>query len=304
MAHASSRTFINHYRPRRHTGLQEIMCGLNPNEELSRAVTRMSRWIDRRRPRYLNDAERASVEKDPELQSAIRWQAELESSCAQSDDPALPMMLDRQMRNVNNTRRRLQEKRRKEIRQGFSRKQAVIDIERQLTGGAIDDEPAREVLRKEFAMPPEQIALVETFFTWPTSDSLEEEWARRNKAVTAAIQYCGFWEGGPLRGRRKRSMPLDNEARISSAQPPKRMCAERPTISAWEKEFGMVKKHIEAEKPRACFQCFKPYSDYNGVKRHFKSSHLKDRKCNFCDVSVQHEMHLRRHAQEIHRLRT
>jgi hypothetical protein len=89
MSHASSRTFINHYRPRRHVGLQEIMCGLNPNEELSRAVTRTSRWIDRRRPRYLNDAERASVEKDPELQSAIRRQVELKSRCTQSDDPAL-----------------------------------------------------------------------------------------------------------------------------------------------------------------------------------------------------------------------
>ncbi|KAL4783685.1 hypothetical protein BJX76DRAFT_329065 [Aspergillus varians] len=30
MAHASSRTFIKHYRPRRHAGLQEVMCGLDP----------------------------------------------------------------------------------------------------------------------------------------------------------------------------------------------------------------------------------------------------------------------------------
>jgi Protein of unknown function (DUF3435) len=41
-----------------------------PDEEFARAVTRMSRWIDTRRPRYLNinDAERASVERDPELE--------------------------------------------------------------------------------------------------------------------------------------------------------------------------------------------------------------------------------------------
>lgn len=56
------------------------------------------------------------------------------------------------------------------------RKYAVnIDIERQLTGGAVSDEPACEVLRKEFTMPPEQILLVETCFTWPTIDSLEDE---------------------------------------------------------------------------------------------------------------------------------
>ena len=74
-------------------------------------------------------------------------------------------MLEDQERQVHNLRRRLQEKRRKEIRRNFSRNQAVIDIERQLTGGAVSDEPAREVLRKEFAMPSEQILLVETFFT-------------------------------------------------------------------------------------------------------------------------------------------
>ncbi|KAI2825390.1 hypothetical protein CBS147321_1038 [Aspergillus niger] len=211
MNHATSSTFIKHYRPRRHTGLQEIMCGLNPDEEFSRAVTRMSRWIDRRRPRYLSDSDRASVENDPELQSAMRWQYELESQCGdRPHDPALRAMLEDQKRQVHNLRRRLQDKRRKEIRRDFSRKQAVIDIERQLTGGAVSDDPAREVLRKEFAMPSEQILLVETFFTWPITDSLEDEWTRRNKAVAAGIKYCGFQEGGPLRGRPKRSARSSN----------------------------------------------------------------------------------------------
>jgi Protein of unknown function (DUF3435). len=110
MAHATSRTFIKHYRPRRHTGLQEIMCGLNPDEEFSKAVTRMSRWIDRRRPRYLSDADRESVEKDPELQSAIRWQVDLETQCGdRSHDPALRAMLEDQKRHVHNLRRRLQD---------------------------------------------------------------------------------------------------------------------------------------------------------------------------------------------------
>jgi hypothetical protein len=303
MAHASSRTFIKHYRPRRHAEMQEIVCGLNPVEEFSRAVKRMSRWIDTRRPRYLTDAEKASVEKDPELQSAIRWQVELEDRCARSDDPTLRALLEQQERNVNNTRRRLQERRRKEIRQEFSRKQAVIDIERQLTGGAVNDGPAREVLRKEFAMPPEQILLVETFFTWPTSDSLEDEWMRRNRAVAAGVQYCGFLEGGPLRGRPKRPAP-DNEESIADPPAKKQKRPERPTASVWEEKVGAVKKKATADKPSACFQCLKEYSDVYGVKRHFKTSHLQDRKCNFCDLSLQHEMHLRLHAEEVHRLRT
>lgn len=133
------------------------------------------------------------MERDPELQSATRWRADLKTQCEdRADNPALQDMLDDQERKVSDLRRRLQDKRRKEARREFIRKQAVIDIERQLTGGAVSDEPAREVLRKEFIMPPEQILLVETFFTWPTTDSLEDEWERRNKAVAAGVQYCGF----------------------------------------------------------------------------------------------------------------
>ena len=121
MAHASSRTFIKHYRPRRHTGLQEVMCGLNPNEEFSRAITRMSRWIDRRRPRYLNDADRALVEKDPELQSAIQWQVDLETQYDdRPDDSALQVMVEDQERKVKNLHCCLQDRRRKEVRCEFS----------------------------------------------------------------------------------------------------------------------------------------------------------------------------------------
>ncbi|KAJ5504597.1 hypothetical protein N7463_007471 [Penicillium fimorum] len=305
MAHATSRTFIKHYRPRRHTGLQEIMCGLNPDEEFSKAVTRMSRWIDRRRPRYLSDADRESVEKDPELQSAIRWQVDLETQCAdRSQNPALRAMLEDQKRKVHNLRRRLQDKRRKETRRDFSRKQAVIDIERQLTGGAVSDEPAREVLRKEFEMPSEQILLVETFFTWPTTDSLEDEWTRRNKAVAAGIQYCGFQEGGPLRGRRKRSAPSDDND-IDPSPPARKIKTNTPPTSSREEGHTAGGKPIpNVELTFACFQCPKTYSDYNGVKRHFRTSHFTDRKCNFCDLFVLHEMHLRGHADGVHGLRT
>ncbi|KAE8387097.1 C2H2 finger domain protein [Aspergillus alliaceus] len=294
MAHASSRTFVEHYRPRQHTGMLEIVRGLNPDEEFARA----------RRPRYLTAAEKAAVEMDPELQSAIRWKVELKDRCAQSNDPTLRALLEQQKRNVKNTRRRLSWRRRKEIRQEFSRKQAVIDIERQLTGAAaVNDELAREVLRKEFDMPPVHILLVETFFTWSTSDSLEDEWMRRNKAVMAGVQYCGFPEGGPLRGRPK-SPASDNEGSIADPPTKKQKRPERPTVSAWEENVGAVKKKVAADKPSACFQCLKEYSDVYGVKRHFKASHLQDRKCNSCDLLLQHEMHLRRHAQEVHRLRT
>ena len=191
------------------------------------------------------------MEKDPELQSVIRWRTDLKTQCDdRSDDPALQDMLEDQERIVSNMRRRLQDRRRNEARREFRRKQAVIDIERQLTGGAVSDEPARKVLRKEFTMLPEQILLVEIFFTWPTTDSLEDEWERRNKAVAAGIQYCGFQEGGPLRGRPKRSAPSEDEDQVRSPKTQKRTTLEEQPAASWEKEHDSTRKHIlSAEKP-------------------------------------------------------
>ena len=102
-------------------------------------------------------------------------------------DPALQDMLDDQEHKVSNLHHCLQDRQQKEAQCEFSQKQAVIDIKRQLTGGAISDQPVCEVLWKEFTMPPEQILLVEMFFTWPTTDSLEDEWEQYNKAVAAGI---------------------------------------------------------------------------------------------------------------------
>jgi hypothetical protein len=83
--------------------------------------------------------------------------------------------------------------------------------------------------------------LVETFFTWPTSDSLQDEWMRRNEAVMAGIQYCGFPEGGPLRGWPKRPVS-DKEESIAEPSSKKQKRPERPTLSAWEEKLGTVKK--------------------------------------------------------------
>ncbi|PYH95099.1 C2H2 finger domain protein [Aspergillus ellipticus CBS 707.79] len=321
MNHASSRTFVQHYCPRQHAGMQEIMCDLKPNLELLRAVSRMSRWIDQRRPRDLTDADRASVEKNPELQSALRWQFKLESQYNSSNNPTLREILEDQKWKVDNLRRSLQEKQRKEVRRDFSRKQAVIDIEKQLAegaavndiekqlaeGAAVNDEVAHQVLRKDFAMPPQQIGLVKTFFTWPTTDSLEDEWTRRNKAIAAGVEYCGFAEGGPLKGRRlKCSTPSNDENQNTTPPARKRKLDEQSTVILWEKESAALQEDIiHNPRPVVCFQCHKKYSDHNGLKRHFMTSHLQDDRCNFCDdLKFHHEMHLQRHAADVHRLRT
>ncbi|KAJ5701036.1 Zinc finger C2H2 [Penicillium malachiteum] len=92
-------------------------------------------------------------------------------------------------------------------------------------------------------MPSEQISLVETFFTWPTTDSLEDEWTRRNRAVAAAVQYCGFQEGGPLRGRRKLSAPSDN-ANVVPPPPARKIKTAISPKKSWENGYSSDKEDI------------------------------------------------------------
>lgn len=62
MKHATSRTFLDHYLPRNvDTDMQNIMNGREPNTPLMHAIRRISRWIDKRRPRNVSPQERASL---------------------------------------------------------------------------------------------------------------------------------------------------------------------------------------------------------------------------------------------------
>ncbi|KAJ6138765.1 zinc finger protein [Penicillium samsonianum] len=117
--------------------------------------------------------------------------------------------------------------------------------------GAISDKPTREVLRKEFEILSEQILL----------------------------------EGGPLWGRRKRSIPSDNNDIVPSPLA-RKIKPDTPPTTLWENKRTTSQEYIPNIE-----QTF-IYSDYNGVKRHFRTSYLTDRIYNFCDLSVLHEMHL------------
>lgn len=145
------------------------MNGREPNTLLMHAIRRISRWIDKRRPRNVSLQERASLYQHPEYLEAV-WRREDQAEiCRRNPSPRNRSRLDRLVQDVNKTFNRLLRALKKEVRKAFDRKQAVIDIERQLSGTAVHDEEAKEILRTEVKMPPEQIRLLEKLFTWPTS---------------------------------------------------------------------------------------------------------------------------------------
>lgn len=318
MKHAETRTFLNHYLPRHiDTDMQSVMNGRESNKSLMRAITRMSRWIDKRRPRHLTTEQRASLREHPEYVEVVRRLDEQAEACNHDPSEQMRSRRDQLAREKLNTFGRLERALRQKVRKEFDRRQANIDIERQLSGAAIDDEEAKEVLRTD-RMMPEQINLLEKLLTWPTSSSLEAEWQRRNVAVFAISRYCCHLEGGPLRGRRKRPAPSDesDEEQTSMEVRPIKTASVSPEVPQEELLLQKAENYIrKAKKPRRCFQCYadtqlpiyrrtQKYSEYKSTLRHFRKKHLKDRRCHMCSEDLLHEMHLRRHAEDVHRLAT
>ncbi|EDN10985.1 predicted protein [Histoplasma mississippiense (nom. inval.)] len=206
LKHANIRTFLEHYIPRNVClNMQALISGLDPNSPLMRAITRIGRFLDKRRPRHLTDAQKAIVEQDPELQEAIQKRDRVERRAAQTNDPVTIEKLGKLRADVEKTRRRLLYKYRKRVREEFDDEQAVIDIERQLSGEAVDEE-AKETLRDEQLLP-QMIYLFSKLLTWPTSRSVEVELRRRDAGADAVQMYCGVLEGGPRRGRRPKAPP-------------------------------------------------------------------------------------------------
>ncbi|EEH45265.2 uncharacterized protein PADG_01415 [Paracoccidioides brasiliensis Pb18] len=204
LKHASIRTFLDHYIPRTlGINVQPLISGLEPNAPLMRAITRIGRWLDKRRPRHLTDAQKATVEQDPDLQEAIQKRDRAEQRAVQTSSPEAIEKLERLKDDVKKTRNRLLYRYRKQVREEFDDEQAVIDIERQLSGMALGNE-AKETLVEE-QMLLAQIHLLSKLLTWPTSRSVEEELRRRDAGVEALRMYCGVLEGGPRRGRRPKA---------------------------------------------------------------------------------------------------
>ena len=323
MKHASPRTFLNHYHPLQlDTDMIRVICGLDPDVELMRAVTRQSRWRDTRRPRYLTDQQRAQIEDHPELEEARRNLSKIRAQYETQQPSLLPRIQQRE-KEVRNTRKRLQRSLRHQIRENFDEEQAFLDIEAQLSGTVVEEESEDESFLED-TMHPLQLHLLQSLLSYPVSNSLEDEWNRRDMAAAAVVQYCDVREGGPLRGRPKRKFsecatparPISPSLDARSTQNVVNSC-EMP-VSVRGKPLRATKEYLEkSENPEACFQCFaneelpdnvrfQMFHDAGCVTRHFDAIHLKEQSltCKWCEVSLLHRMAFQRHAIDVHHVRS
>ncbi|EED20923.1 C2H2 finger domain protein, putative [Talaromyces stipitatus ATCC 10500] len=305
MNHADTSTFLKHYRPRNHTQMQQVVFGLDADQPWDRALNSMNRNKDKRRPRFLDDTEKALVESDPELQAAIRELDSLQDDYERNPIPELASELAQAQGRVLNTRQRLRYKRLAQVRRDFGPKQAVIDANGQLDGTILPDDGAVEVLPED-DMPLQQVRLVEGLTTVPTVWTLEGEWQRRNVGVEVVTMYCDFQEGGPLRGRPKRKQNVSDDD--TSKKAAKRSNnVENDKLAIAKKKHEQDQKHVKtARKPLICFQCGKKFSQHQSLLRHFRPKHLNDQMCNFCADGKEYleQMHWQNHAAAVHRLNT
>ncbi|OQD84469.1 hypothetical protein PENSOL_c122G04446 [Penicillium solitum] len=130
-------------------------------------------------------------------------------------------------------------------------------------------------------MHPLQLYLVQSLFSYPASNSLEDEWNRRDTGTVAVVQYCDVLEGGLLRGRPKKKAPESASPTGPIAQS-KDLQQTRSDIDSCKvpapvrgKPLRATREYLEtAKQPEACFQCFaseglpdkKNHSNATGVK--------------------------------------
>ncbi|KUL83660.1 hypothetical protein ZTR_11050 [Talaromyces verruculosus] len=306
MYHADTSTFVKHYCPRNHTQMQQVVYGMEEDVLWDHALNGMNRNKDKRRPRFLDDTEKAFVESEPELQEAIRELDYLQDNYEQNPIPELASVVAQAQKRVLNTRQRLRYKRLGQVRREFGPKQAVIDTNGQLDGTILPEDDVVEEVPPDDDMPILQATVLEKLTAVPTVWTLEGEWQRRSEGVDAIIPFCDFREGGPLRGRRKQKRSTtDEDAKERPLQKSKE--EKNDKISTAKTKHEQEQEHIRtAKKPCICFQCGKKFTQHQSLLRHFRPKHLNDQVCNFCADGMEYleRMHWQNHAAAVHRLKT
>jgi hypothetical protein len=297
MVHADSRTFLNHYLPRRITvDTQAIVRGMAPQDEIMRAACRMSRWIDPERPRRLTPEQSASVNQDSRIQRLLRRREKCRGKSSREEE------YKELGKEICNEKQRLRHALRIRIRKNWDREQAERDIQQQLLGVKFGDRVKTKLGRCP-ERTPEHNQLIESLLSLPGS-SLEEEYRRRSTAINAIVAYCKIEEGGTRRIQQVTSSIKRRES--PEAIDPLNAALEAAKVSVYKEK-----------RPTICFMCLGnekapikdrtySFSTSGDLSKHFKLRHLakiqegQEVWCGLCNVQLDNKMHLQRHGHDIH----
>ena len=276
-----------------------------------RAASGMSRTIDRRRPRKLNVAQQAEVNRHPEVKLLRRRQMKLKESIRDEHGPIVNMKgtsvynkYRKAYYDFRNTKRRHEKALLNEIKTRYKREQPVIDIQRQLKGLPLLEE---DTVKVEDYVFTERVRVINALFTFATS-SPENECKRRAEAINALTALCSLQEG--RRFRRPERSTLDT----------KLVQRETPTAVAIQPSLS-ESLPIEC-KPTQCIFCLgqeglpaetrlKCFHSRGDLKKHFHRKHLQHYPENKpidcphprCRVTLANTKHLQNHVEVVHKTR-
>lgn len=193
------------------------------------------------------------------------------------------------------------------LRKEWTDKQAVDDVVRQIRGDGIAHIPEKQATE----MTASQARMIQTL-TAPFTHNLEEQFRRRDEAVSSIADYCGVEE--PLVTKVVAKPDVPPELGSSHAEA---LLKESVTVTAVGQRrkrcFICVGKalRLPTDDPNIAELCRTFYTE-SETARHFRRVHLRhlgeqDRtKCPIClpKVTLKNKMHLQNHAQRVHGIRS
>ena len=281
--------------------------GLKPQTALMRAASGMSRTIDPRRPRKLNLAQQAEVDRYPDvrllrrrLKSLLRNFQDQKRSIASAKGTPIYDHYRQAYQAHRNLRRRHEKVLLTKVKERYKKEQPVIDIQRQLKGLPVAEQEALQTAEYVFE---ERVHAIDALFTFVTS-STKDECQRRITAINALIALCKKQESQGFR-RRRTDITVGKEQTLVS--PPPSLSEMLPVeCQATQCIFCLGNEALPAPNR------LKTFASHGDLKKHFHRKHLRHHPegqpiaCPHprCNVILNGTMHLQNHAEVVHKTRT
>lgn len=299
-----------------------IYRGLSPQTAVMRAASGMSRSIDPRRPRSLDEAQAAQVRRHPEVRLLLRTRNALAKQIRAAHGTVSKSKGSGAYDLYMLAHRRLQSKRKAvrkallaEAQSSYRRQQAMKDISDQLYNDDSDanrsDASAAVDTDHATQLSGERRRAVAALFTFATSEPVEE--CRRRcvsiQTISALSKLQEFrdrkiyprkWRSGGSRADSEMGAAVDLGGKVTTEAHFPIECLPTQCIFCLGNPDLLLEDRAKAFRNR------------DGLKRHFERKHLRhfpdDQQLTCphpnCDVQLLNKVHLRNHAAKIHRTAT
>ncbi|KAH6975811.1 hypothetical protein EDB80DRAFT_829443 [Ilyonectria destructans] len=313
LGHKNSNVFRDHYLSRVVTvDTMAIVRQTKPQEALMRQATSIGHSKSKRRPVDLTSEQVAEVDGHPQIQKLLQRQRALRQETSRSAKGR--KRLESITKSLQSERAKLRREFTRQVRDDWSREQAVVDIERQLAGLYFEESPPSPCVTDSH---PAQRRLLNALKA-PLASTIEDEFRRRDEAILAVMAYCPIQEGPTTRCRPDQSISKGNAPQAAKTSDKSHQTHEE-LANAITSVFVLNAE----ERPRRCFICvgrattlpssdptiqnlIRPFYSSGDLSKHVRRHHLSNIQddenlhCRLCSLSLDHKMHLQNHAMRIH----